>query len=275
MSPISELIEDYNLLFSAALDLGQLRKSRQIALQTYQATWGTIGEGNTCLTSKGHLGSCTSFKHCYPYFKIPNLGLWESWVLGNYDTCSYYNEKREAAFGVCCTNPLPDNLIPETSTIKPIIASGEEQQKAPFSVQQWPPPIPTHPPNHTPATHPPPSQGFGSTTTMSPNKPATTTTTRRPSSTTWPTRPTSSSTTQRTTYKPVVTTAKPIDIVPINSACGARNIVEDSERIVGGDNAAPNSWPWIVVLFNGGRQFCGGSLIDNIHVLTAAHCVAQ
>lgn len=177
---------------------------------------------------------------------------------------------------MCCTNTLPENLTPETSTIRPIVANGEEQQKAPFSVQQWPPPIPTHPPNHTPATHAP-AQGIAGTssTTASWSTTSTITTTRRPTATTWPTRP-SSSTTLRTTYRPVVvTTPKPVDVVPINSACGARNVMEDSERIVGGDNAAPNSWPWIVVLFNGGRQFCGGSLIDNIHVLTAAHCVAQ
>lgn len=223
------------------------------------------------MTSKGHLGSCTSFKHCYPYFKIPNLGLWESWVLGNYDTCNYYNDGGEPVFGVCCTNPLPDGLLPESTTMQPIVSGGEsssgENPKAPFSVMQWPPPLITHPPDHTAATHAP----AGGTTP----KPFTSTTSR-PTATTWPTRSTfpwsSSSTTMRTTYKP---TASPVEITPINSGCGTRNIDLDTNRIVGGNIAQPNSWPWIVVLFNGGRQFCGGSLIDNIHVLTAAHCVAQ
>ena len=47
-------------------------------------------------------------------------------------------------------------------------------------------------------------------------------------------------------------------------------ILKDQERIVGGHNADPNEWPWIVALFNNGRQFCGGSLIDSTHILTAA-----
>lgn len=50
---------------------------------------------------------------------------------------------------------------------------------------------------------------------------------------------------------------------------------QDQTKIIGGHNADPNEWPFIAVLFNGGRQFCGGSLIDDIHILTAAHCVAQ
>jgi V8-like Glu-specific endopeptidase len=64
------------------------------------------------------------------------------------------------------------------------------------------------------------------------------------------------------------------------SQCGAgpKSVASFSDqiaKIVNGEEAAPNSWPFIVPLLNNGRQFCGGSLIDNIHVLTAAHCVAH
>merc|ERR1711963_970390 len=46
-------------------------------------------------------------------------------------------------------------------------------------------------------------------------------------------------------------------------------------RVAGGWPADKNEWPWVVMLMNRGRQFCDGSIIDDRHILTAAHCVAQ
>ncbi|KAK3875359.1 hypothetical protein Pcinc_019769 [Petrolisthes cinctipes] len=46
-----------------------------------------------------------------------------------------------------------------------------------------------------------------------------------------------------------------------------------SNRIVGGVEAAPHSWPHQVALFIDGMYFCGGSLISSEWVLTAAHCM--
>jgi len=45
-------------------------------------------------------------------------------------------------------------------------------------------------------------------------------------------------------------------------------------RIVGGVEAAPNSWPWQIVLYVNGRFSCGGSIINENYVMTAAHCCA-
>lgn len=45
------------------------------------------------------------------------------------------------------------------------------------------------------------------------------------------------------------------------------------ERIVGGVEATPHSWPHQVALFIDNMYFCGGSLISSEWVLTAAHCM--
>ncbi|XP_037092618.1 coagulation factor X-like [Pollicipes pollicipes] len=46
-------------------------------------------------------------------------------------------------------------------------------------------------------------------------------------------------------------------------------------RIVGGGPAQPNAYPWLVGLVSprGQSPFCGGSIINERFVLTAAHCV--
>ncbi|KAM9481983.1 chymotrypsin-like protease CTRL-1 [Clarias gariepinus] len=48
-----------------------------------------------------------------------------------------------------------------------------------------------------------------------------------------------------------------------------------NSRIVGGQNATVGAWPWQVSLQSPayGGHFCGGSLINDKYILTAAHCV--
>ncbi|PRD33950.1 UNVERIFIED_CONTAM: Chymotrypsinogen A [Trichonephila clavipes] len=57
--------------------------------------------------------------------------------------------------------------------------------------------------------------------------------------------------------------------VEVPEDCG----VGTNTRVVGGTNADRKAWPWMVALLNNNNKFfCGGSLINNRYVLTAAHC---
>ncbi|XP_028137703.1 venom protease-like [Diabrotica virgifera virgifera] len=57
---------------------------------------------------------------------------------------------------------------------------------------------------------------------------------------------------------------------PCQCTCGEKN--EDS-RIVGGRPTHENEFPWMARLSYFNRFYCGGMLINDRYVLTAAHCV--
>ncbi|XP_064120865.1 anionic trypsin-like [Macrobrachium nipponense] len=59
------------------------------------------------------------------------------------------------------------------------------------------------------------------------------------------------------------------EILPTNCGLAAQS------RIVGGIESESMQWPWIVsVRFAWGQHFCGGFLVTESHVITAAHCVS-
>jgi secreted trypsin-like serine protease len=43
-------------------------------------------------------------------------------------------------------------------------------------------------------------------------------------------------------------------------------------RIIGGTETAILEFPWMAALKYNGRFYCGAALINNLYVLTAAHC---
>merc|ERR1712060_670645 len=62
------------------------------------------------------------------------------------------------------------------------------------------------------------------------------------------------------------------DLGQPKAACGIEGPAAKEGRIVGGVEATPHSWPWQVALFIDDAWFCGGSIISENYVLTAAHC---
>ncbi|KAF7271672.1 hypothetical protein GWI33_015469 [Rhynchophorus ferrugineus] len=236
----------------------------QVPLAQPLASPGLIPAASACYTSKGAIGKCVTFRECFPYFKKPETSNFDSWVLGTYDTCSYFTSQGQQNFGVCCSNvpSTVDNgqtpLVEDSDTESNSTLSQPNNLVESAKIPNWPPPLPTHPPDHTIPplpTHPPGFPILGIPTIPAP----------KPTKT--PTKPS-----DKPTNKPTTTT-QTYDLG--TASCGAKNGFQDQGKIVGGHNADLNEWPWIAALFVNGRQFCGGSLIDNIHILSAAHCVAH
>jgi len=63
--------------------------------------------------------------------------------------------------------------------------------------------------------------------------------------------------------------------IPGNTKVEGCGKVSASSKIVGGEIAAPHEFPWQVALYvssRGSSWFCGGSIISDEWILTAAHC---
>ncbi|KAM9299595.1 chymotrypsin-like elastase family member 2A [Gastrophryne carolinensis] len=64
------------------------------------------------------------------------------------------------------------------------------------------------------------------------------------------------------------------------SGCGVSKVPPAVSRVVNGEEVVPHSWPWQVslqYLWSDGYWYhtCGGSLLNNNWVLTAAHCISK
>ncbi|KAI0216120.1 Ovochymase-1 [Lamellibrachia satsuma] len=64
-------------------------------------------------------------------------------------------------------------------------------------------------------------------------------------------------------------------VVPVK--CGLPAIFSINSRIIGGDEATPHAWPWqisfVVRTENYKGHICGGTILSDRWVITAAHCV--
>ncbi|KAK3593586.1 hypothetical protein CHS0354_018682 [Potamilus streckersoni] len=66
-----------------------------------------------------------------------------------------------------------------------------------------------------------------------------------------------------------------ISLTCMPKECGRRKVEILTPLIAGGSIAPKGKWPWVVSLSHMGKDICGGSLISNQWVLTAAHCILQ
>ncbi|XP_076396173.1 serine protease nudel isoform X3 [Megachile rotundata] len=51
------------------------------------------------------------------------------------------------------------------------------------------------------------------------------------------------------------------------------DIVGSQLRVVGGRASQPTAWPFLVAIYKDGRFHCGGIILNDLWILTAAHCV--
>jgi len=59
--------------------------------------------------------------------------------------------------------------------------------------------------------------------------------------------------------------------VALSEQCGRPMVF--GGRVISGQTARPNSWPWQILLMQNGRPMCGGSVVSPNTIVTAAHCV--
>jgi hypothetical protein len=60
-----------------------------------------------------------------------------------------------------------------------------------------------------------------------------------------------------------------------NDHCGCSRRPVKKARIFGGKTALHDSWSWTISIQNGNNHLCGGSILNERYIITAAHCLVD
>lgn len=52
-----------------------------------------------------------------------------------------------------------------------------------------------------------------------------------------------------------------------------KDSILQNSRVVGGKPSQPAAWPWLVSIYKNGIFHCGGVIINEFWIVTAAHCM--
>ncbi|XP_076366539.1 proclotting enzyme-like isoform X2 [Tachypleus tridentatus] len=291
------------LLVGHLVSSSESRHKRQDFTNANNLLQSTLATVNKCRTPDGLPGACGDIKNCtYLIFDLAKLR--QSVCFKNFfmpGICCPLNKNSQLVtstqrphilsilFGTISASSTTTALT--SITQNPVTGSEDTKSLTTTTTTT------VKPSTTTTITKQPTTTTTAKPSTTITKKPTTTTTTEKPTTiitseeTTTSERPTTDST-QSSTKQPSTSLAtkhpktpgetaadfKPVRPLGLsgNQACGLGG---RGARIVGGFEANPGQWPWMSAIFlnkrRGREYWCGGALINDRFVLSAAHCLSH
>jgi len=75
-------------------------------------------------------------------------------------------------------------------------------------------------------------------------------------------------------YRETLDLLKEIHAVPDEDQNKDKTSAGSQPRVVGGYMSEPKAWPFLVAIYKDGEFHCGGVILNEVYILTAAHCMS-